>query len=82
MYIGCCIKKNRHLPLAEFAIKMKAPIEHMFGSHEWCNKEWCWAKQIEDTKIEIGKKILQHNNNEPKVNNDVSKHVNVFAYLY
>ena len=56
---------------------MKAPIEHMFGSHEWCDKEWCWAKQIEETKIEIGKKLLQYNNDEATVNgvNDVSKYV-------
>ena len=60
MYIGCCIKKNRHLPLAQFAIKMKAPVEHMFGSHEFCDKEWCWAVQIEETKLEIARKLLQH----------------------
>ena len=77
------LHKKRHLPLAEFAIKMNAPVEHMFGSHEWCDKEWCCAKQVEETKIEIGNKILQHNNDETIVDeiNKVSNYVKLYVYL-
>ena len=43
---------------------MKAPVEHMFGSHEWCDEEWCWVVQVEETKLDIAEKLLEHSNNE------------------
>ena len=39
---------------------MKAPVEHMFGCHEWCDREWCWAKDVEETKVDIGRLITNH----------------------
>ena len=33
--------------------KAKAPVEHMFNSHEWCDLEWCWAKQLDDKQLEL-----------------------------
>ena len=59
MYIGCCIKKNRHLSLEEFKIKMRAPVEHIFGCHEWCDKEWCWSKELDDVKSNVNKKFQE-----------------------
>ena len=45
-YLGCWIYTNRHLPLAEFVNKSRAPIEHLFNCHEWCDAEWCWSKAL------------------------------------
>ena len=50
-------QKNRHLPILEFKNKMRALVEHIFGCHEWCDKEWCWSKELEDTKLNIAKKL-------------------------
>ena len=47
-YIGCFVYKNRHLPPEKFAAKAMAPIEHLFDCHEWCDPEWCYAKEIEN----------------------------------
>ena len=47
-YTSCCIAKNRMLPIDEFCSKAKAPIEHLFNCHTWCDAEWCWAKQLDD----------------------------------
>ena len=46
-YIGCYIYKNRTLPFDEFVLRARAPIEHLFDCHEWCDKEWCWAKELD-----------------------------------
>ena len=45
-YLGCFIYKNRHLPLAEFVMRSRAPVEHLFNCHEWCDSDWCWAKSL------------------------------------
>ena len=39
-YLGCYIYKNRTLPLNEFVKKGRAPVEHLFNCHEWCDSEW------------------------------------------
>ena len=59
MYIGCCIKKNCHLKLDKFKDKMCAPVEHIFGCHEWCDKEWCWSKELDKLKVQNSKNIQQ-----------------------
>jgi len=52
-YIGCYIYKNRNLPLDEFVRRARAPIEHLFDCHEWCDKEWCWAKELDDAQHKV-----------------------------
>ena len=57
-YIGCYILKNNHLPIEKFKIKTNNPIEHLFNNHDWCDKEKCWAKELDsrtfDTMVKIG----------------------------
>ena len=48
-YLGCFIYKNKNLPLSEFVQKSRAPIQHLFNCHEWCDSEWCYAKCLSDT---------------------------------
>ena len=47
-YSGCCIAKNKMISLDEFCSKAKAPIEHLFNCHTWCDAEWCWAKELDE----------------------------------
>ena len=56
-YIGCYIYKNRNLPFDEFVNNARAPVEHLFDCHEWCNKEWCWAKELDENQHKV---ILQN----------------------
>ena len=42
-YIGCMIAKSKMLPFPQFKKLSKAPIEHLFGCHEWCSCDWCFA---------------------------------------
>ena len=51
-YLGCFIYKNRTLPLNEFVKKGRAPIEHLFNCHEWCDSEWCYAKDLTEKSHE------------------------------
>ena len=60
-YIGCYIYKNRHLPLDEFVRRARAPIEHLFDCHEWCDKEWCWAKELDDAQHKVVISNMQKN---------------------
>ena len=41
------------LPINELCIKAKAPIEHLFNCHTWCDAEWCWAKKLDDALFKI-----------------------------
>ena len=45
-YLGCYIYKNRHLSLDVFVKNSRAPVEHLFNCHEWCDSEWCRAKAL------------------------------------
>ena len=44
--LGFFIFKDRHLPLDDFVRKSRAPVEHLFNCHEWCDSEWCYAKAL------------------------------------
>ena len=41
IYYGAWIKKNRNLALTESS---KAPINHLFGCHDYCSETWCPVK--------------------------------------
>ena len=47
-YIACYVAKRKHLPLEEFYRKARAPVEHLFNCHKWCDGSWCWAKELSD----------------------------------
>ena len=51
-YLGCFIYKNRTLPLCEFVNKARAPVEHLFNNHEWCDSEWCFAKALTENAMQ------------------------------
>ena len=52
-YTSCFISKNRCIPIDEFVKKAKAPVEYLFNCHTWCDKEWCWAKDLDDAEHKI-----------------------------
>ena len=34
------------LPFAQFKGLLKAPVEHLFATHEWCSPEWCFSDEL------------------------------------
>ena len=33
--------------------KAISPIERLFNLHKWCDLEWCWAKRLDNKKLEL-----------------------------
>ena len=60
------ILECKHLPLIEFVSKAKAPIEHLFGCHTWCDSDWCWAKELDDATYKLMENSLR--DSQPIVN--------------
>ena len=50
-YCRCWIGKSKLLPFDKFKKLSKAPVEHLFNCHEWCDKEWCFAAELQEAKI-------------------------------
>ena len=44
IYYGAWIKKTRNLSLIDFTESSKAPINHLFGCHDFCSETWCPVK--------------------------------------
>ena len=40
---GYMIRQSKLLSIEKFIENAKAPLEHMFGNHEYCKEEWCDA---------------------------------------
>ena len=49
-YYGCMIGKSKLLPYEKFKEAANAPVEHLFGCHEWCDPSWCYAAEINDAR--------------------------------
>ena len=47
-YIGCWIGKSKLMPFDEFKALSKAPLEHLFGNHQWCSSDWCFAASLDE----------------------------------
>ena len=47
-YTSYYIRQNRSRPLVEFVANAKAPIEHLFNDHSWCDASWCWSKELQE----------------------------------
>ena len=52
-YASYYIRQNRSKPLAVFVKNAKAPIEHLFNDHTWCDSSWCWSKDVNEKKDQI-----------------------------
>ena len=49
-YLGCWVGKSKLLPYNEFKKQSNAPVEHLFGCHEWCDPSWCYAVEIDQAR--------------------------------
>ena len=49
-YLGCWVGKSKLLPFDEFKKLANAPVEHLFGCHEWCDSSWCYAVEIDQAR--------------------------------
>lgn len=47
-YTRYYIRQNRTKPLPVFIDNVKAPVEHLFNDHTWCDTSWYWAKDVKD----------------------------------
>ena len=47
------INQNKSKNLEEFTRLSKAPLEHLFGNHEYCNVKWCQKLQADAEKKNI-----------------------------
>ena len=45
-YISCYILQNRNGDFDKFVANAKAPVEHLFDNHEFCDESWCYAKEL------------------------------------
>ena len=45
-YFSLYIAQNKMKPFEEFVTNAKAPIEHLFQDHTFCDESWCYAKSI------------------------------------
>ena len=52
-YTSFYIMQNRQGDFKKFVENARAPIEHLFYEHAYCDASWCWAKDIEQKKNEI-----------------------------
>jgi hypothetical protein len=43
-----CVHSGTDIPFDEFCTTMKAPLEHLFNNHDYCNAEWCRYLQAKD----------------------------------
>ena len=46
-YFSCYIAQSREKSIDEFIKNIKAPVEHLFDCHEFCDASWCWTKSID-----------------------------------
>ena len=49
-YFGCWIGKSKLLQFEKFKELSKAPVEHLFGCHEWCSADWCFSADVDKSR--------------------------------
>ena len=52
-YITCYITQYREGDFEYFFKNALAPLEHLFDSHLFCDKKWCWHKELEERSQQI-----------------------------
>ena len=52
-YVSCYISQNRNGDFDKFVSNAKAPVEHLFDNHEFCDDSWCYAKDISNKTHQI-----------------------------
>ena len=57
-YTSYYIHQNRNKPLAKLIANSKAPVEHLFNDHTWCDPSWCWAKEVSVKKDQIMSTVI------------------------
>ena len=45
-YVSCYIVQHRNGDFETFVANAKAPVEHLFDNHEFCDESWCYAKEL------------------------------------
>ena len=67
-YYSLYISQNKTKHFDEFVANARAPIEHLFDNHVFCDPTWCWAKTIND---KLHNAITKTVNEKKVTSNDV-----------
>ena len=57
-YTSYYIRQNRELSLDKFVKNARAPIEHLFNDHTWCDESWCYSKELQVNKDRIVQSVI------------------------
>ena len=58
-YTAFYIMQNREGDFNYFLKNARAPIEHLFNEHAFCDASWCWAKDMQKRVDEVVRKRLE-----------------------
>ena len=47
---------------------MRAPVEHLFNDHSFCDSEWCWFKELELASTKLMKLRTENVNGKLIIN--------------
>ena len=50
---------NTDIIFEEFVSNTQAPVAHHFNVHTYCNRSWCWAKDLDDIEDQTAQNTLQ-----------------------
>ena len=55
-YVSCYINQYRNGDFDYFVSNAMTPVEHLFDNHAFCDKSWCWARELAYQSEEIIRK--------------------------
>ena len=58
-YTSCYITWHRTDDFSSFLHNARAPVEHLFSNHEFCDASWCWTKEIDERLHNIIKNAME-----------------------
>ena len=83
-YISCYINQYRNGDFNYFVKNAMAPVEHLFDNHEFCDKSWCWAKELAYKTEEIIRKTRdkQVRNRKNTKLFELNPNINHYTYVF
>ena len=58
-YTSCYITRHRTDDFTSFFRNARAPVEHLFSNHEFCDASWCWTKEIDERLHNVIKNAMK-----------------------
>ena len=51
-------RSSNTLTFDDFVKNAKAPVAHHINDHQYCNRTWCWARDLDDLEQEAENKLI------------------------